>query len=104
MNSSDLFEKLGFSHLYCLAPEQIMKNESSLYYTDIWACGIILYLMFSGTHPFKAQNNYDLCKRILNDQVCFKSKEWRCVSKHAKSLISAMLVKNPLKRLSLIEL
>lgn len=87
MQSQDLFEKFGFSQLYCIAPEQIINDQSSLYYTDVWACGIIMYLMFSGTHPFKAQNNFDLCSRILNDEVTFNSKEWQSVSKAAKQMI-----------------
>ena len=60
-SSVSSFDKLGFSHLYCMAPEIIKNNESSLYYTDVWACGIIMYLLFAGTHPFKAQNNFDFC-------------------------------------------
>lgn len=101
---SDIIEKFDFSHLYCLAPEQIAEQKSSLYYSDIWACGIIMYIMFSGTHPFKATNNYDLCNQILNEQIQFREKEWRNVSKSAKCLIRAMLNKNPQKRLSLIEI
>jgi serine/threonine protein kinase len=71
---------------------------------DIWACGVLMYLIFSGNHPFKATNNFDLCKRILNDQVKFNGPEWKAVSSDAKSLIKGMLTKNPLKRLNLIEL
>lgn len=63
-----------------------------------------MYLMFAGTHPFKAQNNFDMVKKILKDKPCFSSAEWLSVSKTAKSMIQGMLVKNPQKRLSLIEL
>ena len=71
---------------------------------DIWACGILLYLMFSGTHPFKATNNHDLCRRIVNEQVNFNGPEWKDVSIDAKSMIKGMLTKNPKKRLTLQEL
>ena len=71
---------------------------------DIWACGILLYLMFSGNHPFKATNNYDLCKRILNEQITFNGPEWKAISHDAKSLIKGMLNKDPLKRINLEEL
>ena len=80
----DLIEKHDFSQLYCLAPEQIAESKSSLYYTDVWACGIIMYIMLSGTHPFKATNNYDLCNQILNEQIQFRDKEWKNVSRSAK--------------------
>ena len=63
-----------------------------------------MYLIFSGTHPFKATNNFDLCKRIINDQVNFNGPEWKAVSIEAKCLIKGMLTKNPFKRLNLEEL
>lgn len=63
-----------------------------------------MYLIFSGTHPFKATNNFELCKRICNDQVNFNGPEWKAVSIEAKSLIKGMLTKNPFKRLNLEEL
>lgn len=68
---------------------------------DIWACGILMYLIFSGTHPFKATNNFELCRRIVNDQVNFNGPEWKAVSNEAKSLIRGMLTKNPSKRMNL---
>ena len=70
----------------------------------IWECGILLYLIFSGTHTFKATNNFELCRQIVNDQVNFNGPEWKAVSNEAKSLIRGMLTKNPSKRLNLEEL
>ena len=64
----------------------------------MWACGILMYLMFSGTHPFKATNNYDFFKNVLDSSVNFTGPEWRCVSKSVKNLIRAMLTKNPTQR------
>lgn len=75
-----------------------------LYYTDVWACGILMYIMFSGHHPFKSQNNIEFCKNVLTERPSFSSKEWMAVSKSAKSLIQGMLVKNPQKRLSILEI
>ena len=103
-NPESMLDKFGFSRLYCLAPEQISKGHSSLYYTDVWACGILLFIMFSGSHPFKSQTNYEFCKRVLTERPSFSSKEWMTVSKSAKTLIQGMLVKNPQKRLSILEL
>jgi serine/threonine protein kinase len=90
--------------LMSLAPEHILQNQATYEMIDVWACGILMYLIFSGNHPFKATNNFDLCKRILNDQVKFNGPEWKAVSTEAKSLIKGMLTKNPLKRLNLDEL
>ena len=57
-----------------------------------------MYVMFSGTHPFKANNNFDLCNNILSDQISFNGREWKEVSKSAKELIRGMLNKNKIQR------
>lgn len=60
--------------------------------------------MLCGQHPFKANNNMEFCEQVLNNQVHFNQKEWRKISIQAKTMIKGMLVKNPKKRLSIIEL
>jgi len=60
-----------------------------------------MYLILSGTHPFKANNNFDLASNILNSDVKFTGIEWYSVSKPAKMLIRSMLQRNPQMRPSL---
>ena len=75
-----------------------------MHYSDIWACGIILYIILSGNHPFKATNSEEFYRLVVSKPVEFNTVEWKSVSQSAKTLIKGMLVKNPLKRLSVIEL
>lgn len=47
-----------------MAPEIVLKKE---YYgppVDIWACGILLYVMLVGTFPFKAADDKTLYFKI----------------------------------------
>ena len=62
-----------FTSVYYRAPEQFqgMCNEKS----DLWSCGVILYLMLSGYLPFKGKNEKQMCLSINNDELSFLDKE-----------------------------
>lgn len=47
-----------------MAPEIVSKNEFLGPPADIWALGIILYTILSGTFPFKAPSDRELYKKI----------------------------------------
>lgn len=47
-----------------MAPEIVMGKETSGPPTDIWAATVLLYVMLSGTFPFKGLDSKDLCSRI----------------------------------------
>jgi len=49
-----------------MAPEQIEGSDASAR-TDIWAFGVVLYEMISGTRPFQGGNLFLLCNSILRD-------------------------------------
>ena len=47
-----------------MSPEIVSKREYSGPSADIWACGIILFVLLTGTVPFKAQTEKDLFRKI----------------------------------------
>src|SRR5260370_36943475 len=49
-----------------MAPEQIEGSDASAR-TDIWAFGVVLYEMISGTRPFQGANLFLLCNSILRE-------------------------------------
>mmetsp|Transcript_8592 Transcript_8592/g.13303 ORF Transcript_8592/g.13303 Transcript_8592/m.13303 type:complete len:130 (+) Transcript_8592:1514-1903(+) len=63
-----------------------------------------MYLMFCGTHPFKDTNNFDFFKNVMVDSADFNGTEWKTVSKSAKNLLRAMLIKKPSQRIKIADI
>ena len=86
-----------------VAPE-IISGDSYGFEVDIWSCGVILYVLLCGFPPFYADNDPELYKLIQAGEYSFPSPYWDDVSDTAKDLIRKMLVVDPTKRLSPIEI
>jgi serine/threonine protein kinase len=54
-----------------MAPEIVMKVEYYGAGTDIWSCGVILYVMIAGRFPFKSPLEKDLYRKIAKGVVDF---------------------------------
>jgi eukaryotic-like serine/threonine-protein kinase len=50
-----------------MSPEQVLCKALD-HRTDLWSCGIVLYEMLSGTHPFPAESSYGVFEAILQKQ------------------------------------
>lgn len=83
---------------YYLAPE-IASNLNYGKPVDMWACGVVGYVMLAGKFPFYGDTDEKFMKR-LRAGVKFPNKEWRNVSQQAKSLIRGLLDPNPDTRLT----
>uniref|UniRef100_A0A915DEK2 Calcium/calmodulin-dependent protein kinase type II n=1 Tax=Ditylenchus dipsaci TaxID=166011 RepID=A0A915DEK2_9BILA len=67
---------------------------------DIWACGVILYILLVGYPPFWDEDQHRLYAQIKNGAYDYPSPEWDTVTPEAKSLIDSMLTLNPKKRIT----
>ena len=47
-----------------MSPEIVSKKDYYGSPVDIWACGILLYVMLTGHFPFKAKDDKALYKKI----------------------------------------
>ena len=47
-----------------MSPEIVKKNEYNGFKADIWALGVVLYVMLTGRFPFKAKTEKELFTRI----------------------------------------
>jgi len=82
---------------YCIAPEVLAAQQYSNK-CDIWSIGVVLYMLLSGTVPFRGSTDPELFRRIRKQPVHFPKKRWFKVSDEAKNLISVLLSKNPTAR------
>lgn len=83
---------------YYVAPEVLRRRYGNA--SDIWSCGIILYILLSGVPPFWAQTEQGIFDAILAGNLDLTSDPWPKVSAEAKELISGMLESDPKKRLT----
>ena len=119
LKSSDelLYDRCG-TPMY-MAPEIILCNKEKGYNgfpVDIWASGITLYIMLSGTLPFNLNNNKSNDDLSLNEIknkdnknlqlqiVNFVPKKIKNISDEANNLLFGLLNKNPEKRLKCDEI
>jgi MAP/microtubule affinity-regulating kinase len=47
-----------------MSPEICQRKEYCGFGADIWALGVIIFVMLTGTHPFKGVNEKDLFSKI----------------------------------------
>ena len=80
-----------------LSPELVAilsRRSTSKTYTpkvDIWAVGVILYVMLCGFHPFYSDNQLKLYMAILNGDFQFPSPYWDGIQQSTRDFIMLLL-------------
>lgn len=67
---------------------------------DMWACGVILYMLLSGQAPFSSPSHPRLLRNIVAGRFSFEGTAWKRISPEAKDLIAKLLVVDPHQRLT----
>lgn len=85
-----------------VAPEVIQGLKDTEYgpVVDMWAAGIVLFILLGGYPPFYSESEPELFKQIRKGHFSFNDPAWDGISFSAKDLISKLLVLDPLKRLT----
>ncbi|VDN60786.1 unnamed protein product, partial [Dracunculus medinensis] len=86
---------------YC-APEIINSEPLSLS-VDMWAVGVITYVMLSGISPFASANDAETLANVAAGDWNFDDASWNNVSDMAKDFISRLMLKDKRKRLTVTE-
>lgn len=81
-----------------LAPEVIKRRYDSQ--CDLWSCGVILYILLSGTLPFKSSSKKKTLKRIEKGNYSMNDHKWYMVSELAKNFVKSLLEIDPKIRLT----
>lgn len=87
------------------APEYLSRQESDSS-VDIWALGVVLYIILCGYHPFDAENDAsdeELRRRIVKGEFDRSSDAWMSMSSGARCLIAQMLSVDPTQRPTAVE-
>ncbi|XP_064640907.1 calcium/calmodulin-dependent protein kinase type II delta chain-like isoform X24 [Lineus longissimus] len=82
-----------------LSPE-VLKKDPYGKPVDIWACGVILYILLVGYPPFWDEDQHRLYAQIKQGAYEYPSPEWDTVTSEAKNLINSMLTTHPAKRIT----
>ena len=100
----DKYNILLLSHLFVGTPEyvspEILEHNFPIIgpSVDIWAFGIMIYLFFTGSTPFRAKTEAEILENIKNVKYSLDSTE-NIIPDEAKDLISKILIKDPQKRI-----
>jgi serine/threonine protein kinase len=77
-----------------MAPELVRRSEYDGRQVDMWALGVLLFALLSGTFPFRGQNEKELYGKIQRGQ--YKCPEG--MSREARTIISKLIETDSRKR------
>ncbi|XP_033898936.1 serine/threonine-protein kinase H1-like [Acipenser ruthenus] len=82
-----------------IAPEILVRKP----YTnavDMWALGVISYILLSGTMPFEDDNRTRLYRQILKGKYSYSGEPWPSVSNLAKDFVDRVVTVDPNERMT----
>ncbi|KAL7534676.1 hypothetical protein ACHAXR_006030 [Thalassiosira sp. AJA248-18] len=84
---------------FFVAPEVLLRSNYDQQ-SDMWSCGVIMFLLLGGDLPFMGRSQRDLFRNIVMGKYEFQEEGWAHVSEEAKDLVKKLLVTDPSIRLS----
>jgi len=98
-NKHKMSTKIG-TPMY-IAPEVLNKSYTEK--CDVWSCGVILYVLLSGSQPFAGTSEYEVYQKIKRGVYTMTGHRWEAVTKTAKDLVKNMMLYDPSQRYSALE-
>ncbi|CAH8540479.1 unnamed protein product [Heterobilharzia americana] len=101
LNPNESFQDMAGTPEFC-APE-IVNFDPITFATDMWAVGVLTYILLTGISPFAGDTQLETFQNILDCIVDYSREEIENVSDLAKDFIQRLLIKNPRKRATVNE-
>lgn len=91
-----------FGTLSYVAPEVLLQKpyDKSV---DLWSLGVIIYLLLSGTLPFDDDDDREIARQTIHDEVDFSYHVWKKIGSDVKDMIKRLLAKDKKDRMTLEE-
>ena len=83
---------------YYMAPEVLQKNYTEK--CDIWACGVILYILLSARPPFGGEDDEEIIESVQSGRIDLSSPPFNKATKSCLDLLKKLLTIDPKKRIS----
>ena len=74
------------------APELILGVQD--FANDLWSCGVLLYILLCGKHPFHALGDKEMIENIKGIRIDMTGDTWSGISDGSKNLICKLLCKH----------
>ncbi|XP_062335797.1 serine/threonine-protein kinase H1-like [Osmerus eperlanus] len=82
-----------------MAPEVVLRRPYT-YAVDMWAMGVISYILLSGSVPFWDESRPRFYRAIVTGRYSFQGEPWPSVSNLAKDFIERLLASDPSSRMT----
>lgn len=86
-----------------MAPELWSSSPTYNSSVDMWALGVVAYMLLSGRRPFHHQDRHEKARMIKTAPLKFEARVWDEISQDGKDFCSALMQKKPGDRLSASE-
>ncbi|CAH1785273.1 unnamed protein product [Owenia fusiformis] len=84
------------------APE-IVDREPVGFYTDMWAVGVLSYVLLSGLSPFAGEDDLETLQHVKRCDWEFDPDAFKNISEEGKDFIKKLLVRQPGRRITVHE-
>nr|CAD1832812.1 unnamed protein product [Ananas comosus var. bracteatus] len=89
-----------------IAPEVLSRREYDGKQSDVWSCGVTLYVMLVGAYPFEDQNDPKNFRKTISRimSVQYNIPDYVHVSQDCRQLIARIFIANPARRITIREI
>jgi len=86
-----------------MAPE-VLKGQKYTKSVDLWALGVISFVLLAGCPPFTGNSDIEIFQNILSVKYTFDDADWHGISDQAMQFVRGLLVLDPESRATAAQL